>query len=637
MATIIVNNDNTLLTITPTDPGVISVDAQITNQIVEVNTQFTGTGIPGQPGANGSSGTSGITGSSGSSGTSGATGASGSSGTSGATGASGSSGTSGATGASGSSGTSGATGSSGTSGATGASGSSGTSGATGASGSSGTSGASGSSGTSGETGASGSSGTSGATGASGSSGTSGATGASGTSGATGSSGTSGATGSSGTSGATGATGSSGTSGATGASGSSGTSGATGAAGTAGTAGTGFNTISNAGANRILLSDGSANAATASSNLSYTNSAFIVNGNTIITGSLTVTGSSMLFPAVDQMILTGSMLITGSSQLTGSFTLRRSPLVDSIGLDLYGTGTKGGNKYFDFMRVTNTTGSATTPSKTIRLNEFGDIEIINHAYNTLLFILNDSGSLALPGTTGGSLSGFKNTGGGVSINSGKTVIFDDGNTHIHSTTPDSNLWINASGSGNIVINGQTGASGGVLIGTSTRQGFVTISGSVNYSTPSAYYYLNGTGTGGPISPNSASFSLVTNQRIAATEFDAYSDERLKNIIEYVSTDEAKKFVLDVDPIKFTWKSSEDNAIKVGYSAQEVIKAGFNNLVGVLPNETLGEYVDSDGFVSPSGSQLTVSYEQIIPYHSVLIKHLLIKIEELETQISELKSR
>jgi hypothetical protein len=136
---------------------------------------------------------------------------------------------------------------------------------------------------------------------------------------------------------------------------------------------------------------------------------------------------------------------------------------------------------------------------------------------------------------------------------------------------------------------------------------------------------------------AAYSLVANQRIAASEFNAYSDERLKNIIDFVSIDESKKFILNTQPIKFTWKYNEDSGIKIGYSAQNVSKAGFDNLVGIIPNESLEQHIDNDGFTSPAGSQLTVNYEQIVPYHSVIIKHLLEKIQELEKQVLELKSK
>jgi hypothetical protein len=165
------------------------------------------------------------------------------------------------------------------SGTSGTSGANGTSGTSGANGSSGSSGSSGTSGANGADGTSGSSGTSGANGSSGSSGTSGANGADGTSG---SSGTSGANGTSGTSGVNGNDGTSGSSGTSGANGTSGTSGAN---GTSGTSGSGFNTINNASGSRLLVSDGTTNAATASATMTISSTNVTVSGSMFLSGSL----------------------------------------------------------------------------------------------------------------------------------------------------------------------------------------------------------------------------------------------------------------------------------------------------------------------------------------------------------------
>jgi len=368
--------------------------------------------------------------------------------------------------------------------------------------------------------------------------------------------------------------------------------------------------------------------------SFFSSDFLITGSIKTSGSISLTGSIQTTGSIN---LIGQNLITGSQLISGSLILTRPRAANTVGVDLYGNGTRGGTQYFDFIRVTNTTGSAITPSKTLRLDGSGSIQIVNDAYNTLIFSLNDSGSLGLPGTSAGSLSGLNNTGGGLSISNGNTLIFDDGNMHIHSANPDGNMWINASGSGNVIINGQTGAAGGLLIGTSTKQGYVTISGSVNYN-GGAYGYLLSNGTTGYNSPGGTfPFSLVANSKIGASEFNAFSDERLKDIIGLVSINEAKNFVLNTDPIKFIWKDSEDVGMKVGYSAQDISKAGFDNLISMMPNESLEEHIDFDGFVSPSGSQLMVNYEQVIPYHSVVIKHLLEKIEELQKEIEELKGK
>ena len=113
-------------------------------------------------------------------------------------------------------------------------------------------------------------------GSSGTSGQSGSSGTSGSSGAAGSSGTSGSTGSSGTSGASGAAGSSGTSGSSGSTGSSGSSGST---GSSGSSGTGFNTINSASGSRLVISDGTNNAVTASANLTFAGNILTVSSST----------------------------------------------------------------------------------------------------------------------------------------------------------------------------------------------------------------------------------------------------------------------------------------------------------------------------------------------------------------------
>jgi len=127
------------------------------------------------------------------------------------------------------------------------------------------------------------------------------------SGTSGSSGTSGANGSNGTSGSNGSSGSSGSNGSSGSSGSNGTN------GSSGTSGTGFNTINNPANGRLILSDGTTNAATASANLIYTGSNFLINGNTTVTGSLTITGNL----TAQQYIVSSSVTYLTESFASGS--------------------------------------------------------------------------------------------------------------------------------------------------------------------------------------------------------------------------------------------------------------------------------------------------------------------------------
>ena len=63
--------------------------------------------------------------------------------------------------------------------------------------------------------------------------------------------------------------------------------------------------------------------------------------------------------------------------------------------------------------------------------------------------------------------------------------------------------------------------------------------------------------------------------------------------------------------------------------------FDNLIGIVANEKLEQEIDEDGFVSPKGAQFVMNYEQVIPYHTAVIKHLLEKIEKLEQVIADLQ--
>jgi len=124
---------------------------------------------------------------------------------------------------------------------------------------------------------------------------------------------------------------------------------------------------------------------------------------------------------------------------------------------------------------------------------------------------------------------------------------------------------------------------------------------------------------------------------SSEFNAPSDERLKNIRGEISLDKAIDFVTKVDPIEFTWKEGVDTGLKAGYSAQQTYKAGFEHLIGVVPKQGIPEVIEPDGFINPKDAQFVMNYEQVTPYHSKLIKHLLEKIEQLENRISQLENK
>jgi len=167
-----------------------------------------------------------------------------------------------------------------------------------------------------------------------------------------------------------------------------------------------------------------------------------------------------------------------------------------------------------------------------------------------------------------------------------------------------------------------SSGNVGIGTSSPNSPLHVNGSANLTNQTyAYFALSGTSAStGYASGQTINVSIYASDRVSATEFDARSDGRLKNVIAEIPAADALKFIQDVKPVHYRWKDPASGGDKFGFIAQDVIKAGFANLIGQYPNENLEEETDADGFVSPKGIALTVNYDQVIPILSAAIKEL-----------------
>jgi len=111
------------------------------------------------------------------------------------------------------------------------------------------------------------------------------------------------------------------------------------------------------------------------------------------------------------------------------------------LMLSGNNTIGGSGYFDFLRVTNNAPGATNPSKTIRLNITGGLEIIDNAYGNTLFLMDNSGQIITSGygLLATNRPAFKVVGSGGAVSATTTmtsnnwtVDFNQGN-YLNSST------------------------------------------------------------------------------------------------------------------------------------------------------------------------------------------------------------
>lgn len=349
-------------------------------------------------------------------------------------------------------------------------------------------------------------------------------------------------------------------------------------------------------------------------------------------------------------------LTGNGHDWYAGTRKLSSLIASAGFQLFalggpttaamtisGTsalGSKGGLGYMDFLKVNNNYSAATNPNKWFRTTSGGTLEILRDDYNALILSISDSGIMQVGGGNSASTTSNDATTNYLSLNGNGTQIYDDGNTHIHSRNIGGTLWINSNGGG-INLGTQSPTSTGSLAtsincGTGAVTGYFNINTGRTFTDSRAYGFLTTGGAGTyPGGSQSVTVSLYATNRIWGQEIDAFSDERMKDIQGEVTLDDGLKLVNKLKPIKYTWKNGDDKGLKVGYSAQQVSKSGFDHLVALMPREGLEETIDDDGFVSPKDTQFSMNYDQVVPYHGVVIKHLLEKIEQLEKDIKDLK--
>lgn len=153
----------------------------------------------------------------------------------------------------------------------------------------------------------------------------------------------------------------------------------------------------------------------------------------------------------------------------------------------------------------------------------------------------------------------------------------------------------------------------------------------------YGFLNKTFPTGANYTGTATYSLFAQHRIVAEEFNAISDSRLKTGVTPILESDAMEFVNKVSAVKYHWKDGEDKGLKYGFIAQDLVKAGFNHMVGSTADPKMKEETDASGFTSPAGARFNVSYEMATPILLVAIKQLKDEADGREARIDELEER
>jgi hypothetical protein len=120
-------------------------------------------------------------------------------------------------------------------------------------------------------------------------------------------------------------------------------------------------------------------------------------------------------------------INAAGQIIGTYTPGSTT---GTAILTQGANTQGGTGYFDFIKVVNQSGNATNPNKFLRMDQGGNLQIINSGYSQTLFNLTDAGALSVIGNVSANninaAGNFSSTGAVIHIaNSGANAISING--------------------------------------------------------------------------------------------------------------------------------------------------------------------------------------------------------------------
>ena len=348
------------------------------------------------------------------------------------------------------------------------------------------------------------------------------------------------------------------------------------------------------------------------------------------GNLVITGGTLSVNAINASTIAAGTIGNNGALLVGNIVTAAQPNITSVGI-LTGLQVSGTTGF--------TSGTVTfnpTSSNKLILGNVSYIQITGGSSGSYLSTDGSGnlswGNVVIPGS---SVAG--GAAGQVAIYSNSNAVSgSSGLTYSSSTL---SVTGNITSSINNIVRGKIGV--GSSINNPTYP--ITVSANVSVVVPAYDWVANPTQAAiygsitGYNAGNTAPISIYASDRIIATEFNAYSDARIKNIIGTINTADSLQFVANINPIHYQIKNHIDDGDKFGFIAQDLIKSGFGNMVGHVPDSELEETTDSDGFTSPAGIKLTVDYIQVIPLLTSAIKELNNQIQELKSQVAALKNK
>jgi Chaperone of endosialidase len=389
---------------------------------------------------------------------------------------------------------------------------------------------------------------------------------------------------------------------------------------------------------------------------------LILGSTLVTATGTELNYVDTTPGSAQpskaLVLDSSSNITGinsltADQLTGTIQTASQPNITSVttlditghngssaGLSLGGTlvtSTAAELNYVD------TTAGSAQPSKAIVLDSNSSISGINSITATSY-----TGTLQTSSqpniTSVGTLTNLSIANAGT-LTMGATVVAESDIAKIVGITNGA-----ASASKALVLDSSKNISGinhlgstSISLGAPANADLPLEVGGVEYQYSGAYSYHLASGAIGQEEANGSnstgSYSARFEGRVLCQEIQITSDARLKKNIQDLDLSMAKKFVDEVRPVTFNWKSDmygDDNKV-VGFIAQDLERQNIPGLITLAPAPELEGSVEEDGFVNPAGAKFTVSTDKIIVLLTATSKDLYKLNEEKDTKIASLEER
>ncbi len=266
-------------------------------------------------------------------------------------------------------------------------------------------------------------------------------------------------------------------------------------------------------------------------------------------------------------------------------------------------------------------------------------------NTLIAKMESSGNFS-------AVAGLHCTGFANPNNSGAHMHFGGGTASFFGYDYPNSKWLPTQIGSCVYImpsstsNGNS-SSGGMNVNSSSSSYLcpLAVYGSSNFTRViGGFGFLNSGGAGNASSFSNRPFGIYSEKGILVDsgEIDCFSDVRLKKNIQPLDDTKIMK-LLNIPPIKFQYihQSDDDPKYHLSFRAQDLVKAGFNEIIGytdLLDDIELEEedIICDDGSTVHLGKnqKLVLSMQEMIPILTRLIQIQQKQINEHQQQIDEL---